>query len=80
MSSRDDKILVSLFMIYFMFVIDLVGLGESLCPTTRWEENVRKTHILLEERPGPGVQLSAVISKGAQIKSPILALAAGITP
>lgn len=66
--------LLSVFMIYLMFVINPVGLGTSFGPTTRWKENVRKSHMLLEERPGSGLQLTAVISKGAHIKSPILAL------
>lgn len=32
-----------------------VGLGASLCPMTSWKENVKKIHMLLDERPGSGL-------------------------
>lgn len=47
-----------------------VGLGASFCPITSWKENAKR-FMLLEERPGPGLQLTVIISKGAHIKCPI---------
>lgn len=48
-----------------------VGLGASLCPVTSRKENVKKIDMLLQERPGSGLQLTVTISKGEHIKCPI---------